>query len=67
MAADRRPKTLDAALMGTSQDDLSNSIKNRAAAAEAAYKAEVAAEAAAAKKQAATEGAGATIVEQERV
>ena len=32
---------------------------------EAAYKAEVAAEAAAAKKQA--EGAGATIVEQERV
>ena len=53
--------------MGTSQDDLSNSIKNRAAAAEAAYKAEVAAEAAAAKKQAATEGAGATIVEQERV
>ena len=64
-AADRRPKTLDAALMGTSQDDLSNSIKNRAAAAEAAYKAEVAAEAAAAKKQA--EGAGATIVEEERV
>ena len=65
-AADRRPKTLDAALMGTSQDDLSNSIKNRAAAAEAAYKAEVAAEAAAAKKQAG-EGAGATIVEEERV
>ena len=64
-AVDRRPKTLDAALMGTSQDDLSNSIKNRAAAAEAAYKAEVAAEAAAAKRQA--EGAGARIVEQERV